>query len=432
MTGKESYQFSLRKKLVLGICVVSGITYATSAFFIFVLADMIPAGWAISEDAFIIITLILGFGWSGFLAFLAAPLITKPIANVEQAARRAAAGDLREEIEVSKSDDELRALGLAFNNMSNNLRGMVEDVETNFEQTNKRVDEITSDAETATEQAENISATVTEISQGAESSATSIQKTAESMEEVTQLASEVQHRAHASQDSSKEMVETLNESRNVVYSLVEGIQFIEGENKESRQAVEALDAEAKKVEEIISMVGDIAEQTNLLALNASIEAARAGEQGKGFAVVAEEVRKLADESQSAVQNVSSVIQNIQREVKNVVSRIEAQVSAASREAQKGSETNEAISEMETSIHNVDEAVKQIASLTEQQLAAIERTSRESQEVAAIAEETSAGAEEVTAATDDQTAFIRDTERKARELSQEANRLKETIETFRTA
>ena len=69
--------------------------------------------------------------------------------------------------------------------------------------------------------------------------------------------------------------------------------------KRRPSAIRALGARSEQIGGIVETITGIAEQTNLLALNAAIEAARAGEQGRGFAVVAEEVRKLAEESQSA-------------------------------------------------------------------------------------------------------------------------------------
>ncbi len=416
---------------MLGISGLALITYGTSAFFIFFLADYLQGLFNVDSDVFIVITLVLGVTWCGILGFLAAPLITKPLHQLEEAARKAAAGDIKVDVAISKSDDEIRALGLAFNEMLTSLRGMVKDIEENFEQTNQKVSEITGASELASEKAENISRTIEEIAKGAEGSANAIQNTAESMEDVSTIAMKVQDRASASKTSAEHMVKKLTDSRQVIDHLVTGIKQLAEDNQHSLTAVERLNKQAKQVEDIISLVGDIAAQTNLLALNASIEAARAGEQGRGFAVVADEVRKLADESSKAVQGITKLINDIQHEVGNVVTQITNQVKVANDQSVKGTETNKAISLMEKSILEVSEAIHDISHLIDNQLGSIMATTQETQEVAAIAEQTSAGALEVATATDQQTMIIEEVAATAQILNGQAQKLKATIKKFST-
>ncbi len=417
--------------MVIGISAVAAITYATSAFFIFYLSETIGARIGLNEDLFAVGTLILGVFWCAVLGYFGAGLITKPLNKLEEASRKVANGDISVDVDVTKSDDEIRALGLAYQEMVNNLRAMVSDIGTTFELTNEKVNEIKSASQSASLQAQNIGRTVNEIAAGAESSASAIQGTAESMEDVSGLADQVQNRATASKQLSVEMVATLEESKQIIHSLVTGINQLATDNQNSLTAVSRLEGHAKKVGEIISLVGDIAEQTNLLALNASIEAARAGEQGRGFAVVADEVRKLADESSKAVQGISQLVKNIQNEVANVVSQISKQVEVANKEAQKGTRTNEAIADMTKSVNEVATAVQDITVIIDRQLQAIRTTAKDSQEVAAIAEETSAGTVEVSAATQEQAAVMQEIAASAEVLVTQAAELQKTIGKFTT-
>ncbi|WP_078378609.1 methyl-accepting chemotaxis protein [Sutcliffiella halmapala] len=428
MEEKRKYKFGLRLKLVLFATILAAITYTVSGFFIYFVVNYVES--FMGASVFTILTLVLGVAWSGILAFFAARFITKPLQQLEVAAQKAANGDLTEDLPVSESRDEIGAVGNAFNLMLHNLREMVKTVDQNFQQTNKKVMEISDVSMQASSQAESISLTIEEIAKGAESSASSVQDTAESVEDVIKIADEVHEKATSSQALSQEMVKDLEESKEVIHSLVSGIQHLAGENKTSLEAVERLEKNAREVENIISLVGDIAGQTNLLALNASIEAARAGEHGRGFAVVAEEVRSLADESAKAVKGISELIKNIQEEVKNVVTQITSQVKAANVEAEKGTATNAVIAEMTHSVLEVAESVKQIASLVDRQMDSIRVTAQQSQEVAAIAEETSAGAEEVTATTQEQAAMIANVEKISLELAQQAKQLKNTISKFK--
>ncbi|MBV8680608.1 MAG: FIST C-terminal domain-containing protein [Aquitalea sp.] len=83
------------------------------------------------------------------------------------------------------------------------------------------------------------------------------------------------------------------------------------------QRIVELEKDARQIGDVMLMIKKIAEQTNLLALNAAIEAARAGEAGRGFAVVADEVRKLANNTQSNLDATGGAVDHVMSGVQQV-------------------------------------------------------------------------------------------------------------------
>lgn len=426
---KRKYRFSLRMKLVVFTTILALITYSISAVFIYFLYNYIQQFIEVSQQVFVIIIFVLGIIWSGILAYFAARIITKPLQNLETAASNVAEGQLNQTIEVSRSDDEIRSLGIAFNEMLKNLNHMIENINGNFENTNQAVMQIKEASNQSAQHSSQINSSTRDISIGAESAAQAIQLTAESVEEATKLAEEVQDKAVQSKEKSTEMLTTLTDSKNTVNHLVQGIQSLASSQEQSLQDVDRLKQNAIQVESIVTMVGDIADQTNLLALNASIEAARAGENGRGFSVVAEEIRVLADQSAQAVQRISGLIKAMQDDVNQVVTKINDNVAHANKEAESGEETNNAFEQMSHSVTDVATEIEEISVLVNKQLESIQRTVQQSQDVAAIAEETSAASEEVSASVEEQAKTIKTVDHLAEKLEAEAERLKEQINQF---
>jgi methyl-accepting chemotaxis protein len=118
--------------------------------------------------------------------------------------------------------------------------------------------------------------------------------------------------------------EQVEQSKNIIQTVQQSADHLQSEalashnqSKLESDAIQERLNNAIESSKSVAAIGQLSEsiflltkQTNLLALNASIEAARAGVHGKGFSVVAEEIKKLAQDSQSAVMEIQDISKRV--------------------------------------------------------------------------------------------------------------------------
>jgi len=244
------------------------------------------------------------------------------------------------------------------------FRKIVEGVNETLEMIVGPIATVKTAVETINTAAKEISQGNADLSRRTEEQAASLEKTAASMEE---LSSTVKQNA----DNAKQANQLASAASGVAVKGGDVVSEVVG-------TMSSINASAKKIEDIISVIDGIAFQTNILALNAAVEAARAGEQGRGFAVVAGEVRNLAQRSASAAKEIKELITDSvsktaegTRQVENAGNTMQEIVTSVKRVSDIIAEIAAASNEQSAGIEQVNDAIMKMDDMTQQNTALVE-------------------------------------------------------------
>ncbi|AKM17732.1 H1 [[Flavobacterium] thermophilum] len=193
--------------------------------------------------------------------------------------------------------------------------------------------------------------------------------------------------------------------------------------------VKSLEKRSEEIEKILDVISTIADQTNLLALNAAIEAARAGEHGKGFAVVADEVRKLAEQSQSSTKQIEELIGKIQQSTTEVVRYMSRVTENIEGGLHISTQTAQRFLQIVQNMKEVAPQIEEISAIAEQISAGTQQVTASAHQLAGIARENAATSEEVAASAEEQLASMEEITSSSQMLAKMAEDLRTSVQRF---
>lgn len=366
------------------------------------------------------------------LTYIIGNSITTPIIKTVGFAKKISDLNLSENIpsKLLKKKDEVGILANALQEIISGVRNIIYEINNSTDLLSASSQELTATAAQSSNASQEIAKTVEEIADGAAQQA---KHTEDGFMKASYLAQTI--------ENVQKYINRVNESSSKVTNVVEeGLQEINSLDTITKESIEAINEiysvviktneSSNKIGEASNVIKSIAEQTNLLSLNAAIEAARAGDAGKGFAVVAEEIRKLAEQSESSTKEIYDIVFELQKNISDAVETMKRVSDISSEQANSVINSRDKYHLIAKSMNDTIDTVNQLSSSGNDMNGVRQNILEVLENLSAIAEENAAASEEASAATEEQTASIEEIASASDSLSELASKLHEIVVKFK--
>ena len=285
-------------------------------------------------------------------------------------------GDLTARIKIGRAD-EIGKVAEEFNHFAGKIQTLVQQVMASMANMSELIQELVSVAQNT--------------SQGVQSQRAETEQVAAAVNQMSSTALEISRNAADAASSAKQADNEAQDAKVVVASTIDSMGYLAAEIQNGVQVINNLELDVDNITSMVGVIQGIAEQTNLLALNAAIEAARAGEQGRGFAVVADEVRTLANKTQTTTEEIQEMITRLQSGAQSAVSVMKSSQEKGECTVQDVNKTDGSLGDIVNAVSLINNMNTQIASSSEQQTLATEEISQSITNISDVADQAAGGA-----------------------------------------